>query len=92
MGELGLDVCEALEHAHDRGVVHRDVKPQNVIARDDTGAGRRAKLADFGIASLAGAPTLTAPGEVVGTLAYMSPEQADGEQAGPAIRHLLACI
>jgi len=83
VGELGLDVCEALEHAHDRGVVHRDVKPQNVIARDDTGAGRRAKLADFGIASLAGAPTLTAPGEVVGTLAYMSPEQADGEQAGP---------
>ena len=83
VAELGSDVCEALEHAHDRGVVHRDVKPQNVIARDDTGAGRRAKLADFGIASLAGAPTLTAPGEVVGTLAYMSPEQADGEQAGP---------
>ncbi len=84
VAELGLDVCEALEHAHERGVVHRDVKPQNVIAREDTGAGRRAKLADFGIASLAGAPTLTAPGEVVGTLAYMSPEQAEGEQAGPA--------
>ena len=44
VAELGADVCEALEHAHGRGVVHRDVKPQNVIARDDDGAGRRAKL------------------------------------------------
>jgi hypothetical protein len=84
VAELGADVCEALEHAHQRGVVHRDVKPKNVIAREDTGAGRRAKLTDFGIASLAGAPTLTAPGEVVGTLAYMSPEQAEGDEVGPA--------
>ena len=83
VAELGWDVCEALDHAHERGVVHRDVKPQNVIARDDAGAGRSAKLTDFGIASLAGAPTLTAPGEVVGTLAYMSPEQAEGGHAGP---------
>lgn len=83
VAELGADVCEALEHAHERGVVHRDLKPQNVIAREDTGAGRRAKLMDFGIASLAGSATLTATGEVVGTLAYMSPEQAEGEHAGP---------
>jgi hypothetical protein len=83
VAELGSDICEALEHAHACGVVHRDVKPQNVIARDDAGAGRRAKLMDFGIASLAGSPTLTATGEVVGTLAYMSPEQAEGEVAGP---------
>jgi hypothetical protein len=81
VAELGADICEALEHAHANGVIHRDVKPQNVIARDDDGAGRRAKLMDFGIASLAGAPTLTATGEVVGTLAYMSPEQAEGEPA-----------
>jgi eukaryotic-like serine/threonine-protein kinase len=78
VAEFGADVCEALAHAHGRGVIHRDVKPQNVIVQVDDGAGRRAKLMDFGIASLVGAPTLTATGEVVGTLAYMAPEQAAG--------------
>jgi eukaryotic-like serine/threonine-protein kinase len=78
VAEFGADVCEALGHAHEHGVIHRDVKPQNIIVRVDDGAGRRAKLMDFGIASLVGAPTLTATGEVVGTLAYMAPEQAGG--------------
>ena len=76
---FGADVCDALGHAHARGVIHRDVKPQNVVVQVDAGAGRRAKLMDFGIASLAGATALTATGEVVGTLAYMAPEQAEGE-------------
>jgi eukaryotic-like serine/threonine-protein kinase len=84
VAEFGADVCEALAHAHERGVIHRDVKPQNVIVRVDDGAGRRAKLMDFGIASLVGAPTLTATGEVVGTLAYMAPEQAAGSGASEA--------
>ena len=83
VGELAADICDALAHAHARGVVHRDVKPDNVIVRDDQGAGRRAKLMDFGVARIAGAPTLTGAGEVVGTLAYMSPEQAEGLVAGP---------
>ena len=83
VAEFGADVCEALAHAHDRGVVHRDIKPQNIIVHADDG-GRRAKLMDFGIATLAGAPTLTATGEVVGTLAYMAPEQAEGGQVGEA--------
>jgi serine/threonine protein kinase len=81
IGEIGADLCEALDHAHARGVVHRDVKPQNVIVDED--GEPRAKLMDFGIARLADAAAMTAPGDVVGTLAYMSPEQAEGRAAGP---------
>src|ERR671937_800649 len=88
VAELGADVCAALAHAHERGVLHRDVKPHNVIVRLDHGAGRQAKLMDFGIASVAGAPTLTAAGEVVGTLAYMAPERAHGEPAGERVASL----
>jgi eukaryotic-like serine/threonine-protein kinase len=81
IGEIGADLCEALDHAHSRGVVHRDIKPQNVQVIED--GEPRAKLMDFGVAQLAGDTALTAAGDVVGTLAYMSPEQAEGRQAGP---------
>jgi len=81
IGEIGADLCEALDHAHSRGVVHRDIKPQNVQVVEDSEP--RAKLMDFGVAHLADAAALTAAGDVVGTLAYMSPEQAEGRQAGP---------
>jgi eukaryotic-like serine/threonine-protein kinase len=82
IGEVGADLCEALDHAHSRGVVHRDIKPQNVQVTETDGE-PRAKLMDFGIAHLADGASLTAPGDVVGTLAYMSPEQAEGRAAGP---------
>src|SRR4029077_9034749 len=81
IGEIGADLCEALDHAHSRGVVHRDIKPQNVQVIEDSEP--RAKLMDFGVAHLAGDSPLTAVGDVVGTLAYMAPEQAEGKPAGP---------
>jgi serine/threonine protein kinase len=81
IGEIGADLCEALDHAHSRGVVHRDIKPQNVQVLEDSEP--RAKLMDFGVAHLADDAPLTAAGDVVGTLAYMSPEQAEGRPAGP---------
>jgi serine/threonine protein kinase len=84
IGEIGADLCEALDHAHSRGVVHRDIKPQNVQITEGDGDGEpRAKLMDFGVAHLADDAPLTAAGDIVGTLAYMSPEQAEGRPAGP---------
>jgi len=83
---VGIALCDALAHAHGRGVIHRDVKPGNVIVPDgwvgmDSGAGI-AKLTDFGVARMVGDDALTVTGDVVGTLAYMAPEQADGRSAG----------
>ncbi|MCU0313079.1 MAG: serine/threonine protein kinase [Solirubrobacteraceae bacterium] len=82
---IGAALCDALEHAHGRGVVHRDVKPANVIVPDAPhGEAGIAKLTDFGVAALAGDGGLTRTGDVVGTLAYMAPEQAEGRPAGGA--------
>ncbi|WP_445147996.1 protein kinase domain-containing protein [Baekduia sp. Peel2402] len=79
--EIGVALCDALTHAHKRGVVHRDVKPLNVLIPDG-GDGPPAKLTDFGVARIAGDDALTRTGDVVGTLAYMAPEQAEGGEVG----------
>jgi eukaryotic-like serine/threonine-protein kinase len=85
VARIGSALCEALAHAHARGVIHRDVKPGNVMVVDEPAAGAGfAKLADFGVAHMASGDPLTRTGDVVGTLAYMAPEQAEGAHATPA--------
>jgi serine/threonine protein kinase len=78
--DLASQVAEALAVAHERGIVHRDVKPQNVLLA----ASGEAKVSDFGIARAASSETMTQTNAVLGTLAYMSPEQVRGERVGPA--------
>jgi len=79
-GRIARDLAGGLAHAHANGLIHRDLKPSNVLF-DSEG---RAKIADFGIAHMGDAGTLTEAGTVLGTAAYISPEQAAGEPAGPA--------
>jgi eukaryotic-like serine/threonine-protein kinase len=73
---IAIDVCRALSSAHEKGMVHRDVKPGNVLLTPDGGV----KVADFGIARVASGEPLTATGSVLGTASYLSPEQATGGQ------------
>lgn len=78
---IGAELCAALVHAHERGVIHRDVKPQNILVCSDP---PQAKLMDFGVARVIDGQALTLTGDVLGTVAYMAPEQADGEQVQSA--------
>ena len=76
---IAIQVAEGLQAAHERGIVHRDVKSSNVML-DERG---QVKVMDFGLARMAGATQLTKEGMTVGTAAYMSPEQARGEEVDP---------
>ncbi|MES1248436.1 MAG: serine/threonine-protein kinase [Actinomycetota bacterium] len=78
--EACAQVCDGLSHAHAAGILHRDVKPSNVLLSPDG----RAKILDFGLAQMAEAETLTAQGDVPGTLAYISPERLAGGESTPA--------
>ena len=80
--EVAAQVLEALAHAHGRGIVHRDVKPSNVLLGE--GPGVDVRLLDFGLAQMAEFDTLTAIGDVPGTLAYISPERLMGKHATAA--------
>jgi serine/threonine-protein kinase len=77
---LALQACAGLQHAHDAGLVHRDVKPANLLVREDDVL----KIADFGIARTAELTRLTQHGTVLGTAAYLSPEQAAGDDVTTA--------
>ncbi len=73
--DLSLQICEGLQEAHKAGITHRDIKPANILVSQSG----RAKLVDFGLASVAGADKLTKEGSTLGTIGYMSPEQVQGK-------------
>lgn len=77
--EIAMSICLALEAAHANGIVHRDIKPQNVIVTPDN----QVKVMDFGIARTTGGSALTQTGTIMGTAQYISPEQAQGQAADP---------
>jgi serine/threonine protein kinase len=82
---IGAEVASALEYVHARRIIHRDIKPANILLADSRpGALPRTKLTDFGIARTLESTRLTATGLMVGTAAYLSPEQATGTVLGPA--------
>ena len=73
--DIGVQVAEALEYSHSRGVIHRDVKPENIMVQRDDGDRVRVRIMDFGLARGATESRITKTGTIAGTLAYMSPEQ-----------------
>jgi serine/threonine protein kinase len=84
--EIGVQACAGLDYAHRHGIIHRDVKPGNlmIIGGPAGGGDMTVKLADFGIARASEQTRITQVGSVVGTAAYLAPEQARGDEANPS--------
>jgi predicted Ser/Thr protein kinase len=78
---VAASMCDALQYAHDRGMIHRDIKPANIMITDQG----QAILMDFGVAKMVGGKQHTATGAVVGTALYISPEQVRGEEPDPRV-------
>src|SRR4029078_783756 len=76
--DIGIQAAEALEYSHSRGVIHRDVKPENIMVVREEGARIRVRIMDFGLARGATESRITKTGTIAGTLSYMSPEQVAG--------------
>jgi len=74
--EIGIQICEGLQAAHDNGITHRDLKPSNILL-DSHG---RVRIVDFGLAAIRGSESLTKTGSTLGTIGYMSPEQVQGKE------------
>jgi serine/threonine protein kinase/Tfp pilus assembly protein PilF len=73
--DITIQICRGLQEAHNSGITHRDIKPSNILISGDNAA----KIADFGLASVSGGSDLTGSGSILGTIGYMSPEQARGD-------------
>ena len=86
MREIGIQLADGLAYVHAQGMVHRDVKPENILLgvdRSDDDSTVRARLSDFGIVRLLGSERLTSADLTLGTASYLAPEQARGSQVDP---------